>query len=811
MEGAVAERRGYVIGGVGNDTTQVTVGMQYYEIDPLFERQRSYSSPTINGTTNYAGAARDQNGPDGSTGFYLAIGEDPLHFPGPIIANSPFNVGVKPGSIAPGGGFAAIPQFYRSATFGEVLSFDLAQRPNNTLDTSRTNVIASASHQIFGKQLEIFGNFLYQNSDYQSFLNAQPLNNTTGVVILGSMRVDPNDPTHLIPENRGAPAPFNPFVESIDAFSASGPFKLQIANRYNVTNPRIFDNTNNFYRFLGGIRSQITPDWTFETAAYYSKYDISFVNSNLVNAEVLNQRIAGVDASGNKISPLDFFAFNPIGTGPGQLTREEFNTIFGANFRSLSSFQRVFDAKLTGFPFELPGGKIGVSVGAEWRQEGFKVADSPEIFIGSVPIGNISVKRDIYSFFGELSIPIVGSSMKVPGIYSLELTLAGRYDHYAGISEDAKVPKIEFRYQPIKDLTLRATYSNSFIAPTLFQTQGPTVQGFSPAITLEGQVQDQAQVLGGSNPNLIPSTAESYTAGFVYSPSYVPGLVISVDYFRTLQQQIVGTLGGQLILSSVNTLGPASPYASLVAFNAFPGQTGARPVTGPQQLIGNLVAVFYIDNLRNLGAAHDEGLDMSAHYTIDLKTFGQLELGANAIVYTEYEAKVLPTDNYYNLLGIDGAEGVGVLPRYKLTFLSEYRWQGFTASLVANYIPKVYNALGRDPVNENYRRFQSIQDYATFDGRISYTFIRNEMPGATVPEPKDSKSMRDAKNAAPPPVAGSTMSIMDRMLNGTTLAVGCNNILDRDPSFVDGANGNTDLSVYDPYGRFLYFEIAKKF
>ena len=33
---AVAERRGYAIAGVGNDTTQITVGMQYYEIDPLF-------------------------------------------------------------------------------------------------------------------------------------------------------------------------------------------------------------------------------------------------------------------------------------------------------------------------------------------------------------------------------------------------------------------------------------------------------------------------------------------------------------------------------------------------------------------------------------------------------------------------------------------------------------------------------------------------------------------------------------------------------------------------------------------------------
>ena len=78
VEGAVAERRGYVIAGVGNDTTQVVVGAQYYEIDPLFERQRAYSSPAINGTTTYGGVGRDNFG--GGTTFYLLNGTDPSNY-----------------------------------------------------------------------------------------------------------------------------------------------------------------------------------------------------------------------------------------------------------------------------------------------------------------------------------------------------------------------------------------------------------------------------------------------------------------------------------------------------------------------------------------------------------------------------------------------------------------------------------------------------------------------------------------------------------------------------------------------------------
>ena len=197
---------------------------------------------------------------------------------------------------------------------------------------------------------------------------------------------------------------------------------------------------------------------------------------------------------------------------------------------------------------------------------------------------------------------------------------------------------------------------------------------------------------------------------------------------------------------------------------------------------------------------------------MDLRTFGQFEFGVNAIVFTQYEFKTAPNSAYYNLLGTDGAEAVGAIPDYKITLLGEYRWQGFSASIIANYIPKMYNAVAGSLELENFRTFQKIQDYIEFDGRLQYTFVRNELPGAPAPEPKDSKSMRDNKGGKTvAPVPGSTMSIFDRMLNGTTLAVGCNNIFDETPSFVRNANSNTDLSIYDPYGRFLYFEISKKF
>jgi hypothetical protein len=325
-------------------------------------------------------------------------------------------------------------------------------------------------------------------------------------------------------------------------------------------------------------------------------------------------------------------------------------------------------------------------------------------------------------------------------------------------------------------------------------------------------VQDQAQVIATSNPDLIPSTAESYTGGIVYSPHFVPGLTLTCDYFRTLQQQTVGVIGGATILTSVNTLGTASPYVNQVAFNNFPGFPGAIPVTGSNQLAGNLASVFYRDPLFNTGAAHVEGLDMSANYNIDLRSFGNAQLGVNAVWFTLNELKLTSKGHYYNISALDFPEGPGGNPDFKITALGRYSYQGASLAINMNYIPGLINANGRDPITENQANFQKIGDWLSFDGRLQYEFRAKPVAAAPAPgyskEGKDFKGVVAGEGAAP---SGETVSVFGRLVDGLTVAVGCNNIFNRQPPEVLGANSNTDLSLYDPFGRFVYFEVDKKF
>ena len=75
---------------------------------------------------------------------------------------------------------------------------------------------------------------------------------------------------------------------------------------------------------------------------------------------------------------------------------------------------------------------------------------------------------------------------------------------------------------------------------------------------------------------------------------------------------------------------------------------------------------------------------------------------------------------------------------------------------------------------------------------------------------KDGKSVADKKAVVPGVFSPSCWSVQN-WLNGVTLTVGCNNMLQAGPPIVIGGNSSTNLAAYDPFGRFLYFEVIKKF
>ena len=667
---------------------------------------------------------------------------------------------VAPGITKPNGNYKSSD--YVPASFDTVLNgFDLSRATTATLEQRKFNFFANAEYDVLeNNAMTVFGSFLYSQNFSRSQLNAQPVN-TSGVII-------------------PADSPSNPYGVVIDANA-----DISVRNRY-VNHPRIFQQDTDFYRVLGGLKgSFFEGKLNYETAYNISENAINYKNSNLILQQGINDAIAS--------GQLNFFT-------PGDLvTEKELKGVFGTDFQDLKSQQRIFDFKLNGFPLELPAGSLGVAAGFEYRQENLKAATGPNIFLDSVPIDFIDVARDITSFYAETSIPIIGGPVTYPGIYRLEATAAFRYESYSDAGEST-VPKFGITYQPIKDVLFRGTFSQSFIAPTLYQVSGPTSIGFTPSgITLNGNPQDQAHSLSGSNPSLQPSTADNYNFGVVITPRFVPGLKVSVDYFNIKQEGLIDVLSAQTVLSSVEALGQASPFAKFVSKGSF----GGPGVSGPGQLDGKLNDVYVSLNQQNLGGQKVAGFDTDIQYRIELGKQGAITLGASAIYFTSYEYQELPMGKFVDLAGIN-KDGNSNLPQYRIASFISYELGGLKADINFNYQPETDNGIPFAIADFPTSKFPKIAEYYTFDTRLSYEFGKNkaEEPATAASYGKDGKEIA----AAVPSVRKTSL------LDGLSVSAGVNNIFDRKPSFIsDGATDNTDLAAFDITGRYFYFEVTKKF
>ena len=761
-EGHYSERSAYVVGGVSNGTTSITVSAEYSKHDPLWQFQRPFSNP-VYGTTYYPGIIDIYNFADGS---------DPMYK-------------LKDGINAPtGGGTQTIDQLVADGTYTPISStdarqgFNLANNVTLLTNLKRRGIVVNVTHKIFGDKLEAFGDFMYTNTYTQSQLNAQPLYPSTSdpytdpfwfgaspppagnMVLPVTASTNPFSQTWL---DQGAPADF------------SAGYVVTVHNRP-IAFPRIFQNDNTLTRAVGGLRGRINENYSWEAAATLNRDELNYTNPNLADTANLNSAFA--DGSLNP-----FAITQPAGTLPGN--------ILGTAFANMLTTLNIFDAKVSGTPFELPAGKLGFAVGGSYQRETLEAA--PDVnsipdangnigWAGATSLQPFNVHRTVESFFAELAIPVFSPRQSIPGLYSLNFDLAGRWEDYsdAGVS---RVPKVSMRYQPFGDqLTLRATAGKSFSAPTLYDLFGPITTGFSNPLTFNnfggGQTQQvQFQAQSGANRNLKPSTASTWSAGFVYTPKQVKGLSLTFDYFEALQKGLVGQWDQTVVAQSVELLGTSSPYASAIHL----GSPTGPGVTAPGQLSTNPPTHIYVvtPNI-NLAAQQVKGFDATLEYSYRMPEFGNIDFSTTATVYNSFRAQSLPTEPYYQYAG--HASGYG--------------------SISQGTIPK-------------WRTFTSLRwDYRNFDFQITHTYIASVTdigPGGSAsitPVPVDSYQSFDFSVGYAFEKAN-----INSWLQKLSLRVGVNDAFNKLPPLAPAAfpDSNVDLGTYNAIGRMYYVDASYKF
>jgi iron complex outermembrane recepter protein len=837
-----AERLAYVLGGVGDDKTDIVVYAEWYDRDAIYNRDRGissnvntfpFTSPGDNGLGgNFPGRVGSYvYQPNLNGGALTPTPHSQANLPQPKPGGSPLPEIV--------GQYKLLTSLPRDQQLFNFAAFTPAMAP-----VDREYIYTSLDRKIFDQYLEVFGDFKYVRGFWDGAL--PPASFTPDVF------TDEKHPFGISSAGISVPIqnPFNPFTAP--NYTSPGGFDREHPETKNSAAPpgtgfttgvryagleaglltdkitaNNFEATAGLKGYLGEFGDYFET-WQWESGFRYSEDDRSERLGGIVNTDALRHALLDTNPA---------TAFNPFGLN--QNSPAVIDSVFTTIHHSGKATLILEDLKVTGDLFSLPAGPLLFAVGGEHRTE--KLSDQPDPLTASgqtigVPTflptkANLSTNgsRDVWSLYWEVRVPVTSLAWNCPGLYSLELGYQERFDHYSDFGSTEK-PKFFFRWQPVdSSLTLRGTYTEAYRAPTLgelFTSQGQVFTPVNdPATVLPGDPLGRTpgtpltpptarikETIGG-NPNLTPETAYEWTYGAVWSPKFIKGLTLSADYYHVDARGVLldytpSDLAEANFETRTGTLPNGAPtggtHSELIRRD---------PVTG--------AIVEATESVQNIARIITEGVDYAASYQLDSSIFGHGDLGTFTFTFQgNYLARarqdLFTGEPRQNVDGHFLGPRRGALPRNRWYASLFYDLGGLDAGATVHYVSQMWDQLLFTPAF-TLGLTRKISEWTTLDLVLNYTFhlpqpVTGLVPGYAKDATKNVQ-MTDGedKNVTPVSTAEYSSSDWRRWLNNTTITLGVNNVFDQDPPFVTTGESNYDEWDHNIRGRVWYVALKKRF
>jgi iron complex outermembrane recepter protein len=306
----------------------------------------------------------------------------------------------------------------------------------------------------------------------------------------------------------------------------------------------------------------------YENKKLYAAVDVVLVNG-VPTCRVLTTPFAAEYAG---CTPLNVLRGNPAQTSPAG-----YDYVTGTSRYKARIKQDGVQANLSGTLFDLPAGPIDFAVGAEWRKqtlrldsnadpalldtageratffEGLRGVPGSTLFYWLTNVGSGRGSMNVKEAYAELAIPLVKDTTL---LRELSINGAARITDYS-TSGTVKTWKVGVLWKPVNDLLLRANLSRDIRAPNLFELFAGPQSGIgiindkqNTAGTYGSGQNVNANSLTAGNPDLKPEIAKTLTIGGVFSPSFLHGFSMSIDYYRIRVNDMIEALTPQQIIDS---------------------------------------------------------------------------------------------------------------------------------------------------------------------------------------------------------------------------------------------------------------------
>ncbi|MGH8273969.1 MAG: TonB-dependent receptor domain-containing protein [Gammaproteobacteria bacterium] len=565
----------------------------------------------------------------------------------------------------------------------------------------------------------------------------------------------------------------------------------------------ITQNAHNFY-FNGGFTGSFPVggnEWNYHLRYAYGQTLEAEFRQGFTNAKNVQQALGPASGCTGSCVPLNLFGGSSAVT-PAMLNYVNTDLHFGSQVT-----MRNYLGGLDGDFFD------GWYAGPWHAQLGYEYLESDGVFrpdplvssgiyIG-FPIQGSSGRKAFNAQYGQIRVPL---AQNLPFAEDLALELGDRFTqlHWSGGEDSAGMPfegqahdssaRIGLRWQPSNDLKFRATWAQGYNVPTvsdLFgsQSQSP-VPLIDPCVTNQNlppgqqqnlpncpqngrggaaQPQPTIPVTSGGNPALNPEQGLTRTLSVTYSPSAVPRLSFSADFYKIEVNDAVGTLDPQSLLDGCY-------LQNQTGFcNAITRQSGA--ITNVNDLNSNT------------GSIHTNGFDIAAHYGFHLGRGGTLWLSGGA-TFTRFlvNCNVVqgangPKSQCANTAGSVSANGQFGAPKQRINLSADWRLGQWAVVWKTYLIGRMYERCSASrAATLSSPPYSWCSDNADDLNELG-TIVYNDL---------ETSYTVDSWN--------------------TTFQVGINNILDRSPPIAMTAYVGSYLPVYyRTPGRFVYARATVNF
>ena len=731
-ESDVGQQSYSFITGLADEKTSILIGGSFYDANQLLsvDRDRSYPDANAVSWNSYPGWFSVRNDALGGGNLYDPTIPTKDADGNPVEPFTPdpaasvmvtLNERDKQSAVNPS------PGDYRLFNPGTD-RFPYAYYTTNKRPSERYNFFGNAEHQITDN-LTFFTEAMYSHSYTYNQFAPSPFNSYS----VGTS----------IPQDNH----YNPFGQDIDEWFY----------RAVDMGVRTEETTYDYYRFLGGLKGEIGDSgWKWESAWVYNENNSLNTQGGELSRASLKEAMADTGE----------LAFNPFGyrvhtdaqlANLGQTLTTQGKTVL-----------QSYDIRLSGHLFDLPAGTVALAAGYEHRFESIDIipdkAQQSGDTVGFNSSNPLYGERDIDSGFAEIFVPIASGSA---GFNELSATVAGRVDQYSDFGSDFN-PLFNLKWQPIDDqLTIRASYSQSYVAPsfgglyTVDQQSYPEVRN-----PVTGEF-DQVSAIYSGNPDLKPHTADTYTAGFVYQPDYIEGLTLAVTYFRIEQEGIPGgspqyIMDENFRTSEVNEQTgqkdlTTGTYSELVDFDPDAGGAGGK------------YSEVRVPRL-NLSKVEADGLDFEISYARETENYGTFASYLNASYITTFEKETIPGSGMQDYLDRYSTDdfGFGSIPNLKGYLGVDWSHEKIGVGVIVNYLSSYED--GRLAYDDD-EPVPNIDSHVTLDLRLSYQLPYDVMA-----------------------------------------SVGVLNVTDEEPPYAKASfENNYDRNMHDPRQRFVYVNLRKVF